>query len=551
MPQSEAGPVSFGSEDPTSTIRATVRRKAITVGEHTHAPTARQGKVRAVAQAARSRVTRRHAGIVADVVAVALIALAVHVFFAGGFPANDSWHTLIWGDELAGGRLPDYVVPFAPTPHPLLILYAAALSPLGSAVEPALQLTAMVALGVIAVGLFRLGTRLYAWPVGLLAAVLVLTRDRFLYLTSRGGVDVMALALIVAAAVLEARRSRRGWPVLALLLCAGLLRPEAWLFAAAYWLWLVPARDWRALVGLGALAAAAPVLWGLSDYVVTGDPLWSLHGTQTLAGFLERQTGVAAVPDRAWSSLDVILTQPLVIIGVCGLVAGLVLRTRSTLLPAAILGLQGAAFVGLAIFQLPLNERYLLPAALVLILGAAVAGLGWVGFRAGGKVRAIWIPTGIVAVVIMAALLPGYLPTVDSVRDKVVARQAVGADLEALLRSDPVRRAVARCGPLVSPSNFRRPQIAYATNQAEESVRDVAVGLPRERGVYVRAVTKAELPAAEKGKGRAPVNFRDFLRDIGPPEIRVPPGYSRLGRGRFWIAYSRCGGSAGQAKTNS
>ncbi len=487
----------------------------------------------------------------ADVVSVALIALGVHVFFAGGFPANDSWHTLIWGDELAGGRLPDYVVPFAPTPHPLLILYAAALSPLGSAVEPALQLTTMVAFGVIAVGLFRLGTRLYAWPVGLLAAVLLLTRDRFLYLTSRGGVDVLALALIVAAAVLEARRSRRGWPVLALLLCAGLLRPEAWLFAAAYWLWLVPARDRRALAGLGALAAAAPVLWALSDYVVTGDPLWSLHGTQTLAGFLERQTGVAAVPDMAWTSLDAILKQPLVIIGVCGLVAGLIFRRRSTLLPAAILGLQGAAFIGLAVFQLPLNERYLLPAALVLILCAAVAGLGWVGLRARGKVRAVWIPTGIVAVVIMAALLPGYLPTVDSVRDKVVARQAIGADLEALLQSDPVRSAVARCGPLVSPSNFRRPQIAYATNQAEESVR-VALGtLPRDRGVYLRAVTKRELTPGDTGKGRAPVNFTDFRRDIGPGELRLPPGYSRIDRGRFWIAYARCGGSGGQAKTNS
>ena len=507
--------------------------------------------MRAVAQVARDRVTRRPTALVADVVAVVLIALGVHVFFAGGFPANDSWHTLIWGDELASGQLPDYVVPFAPTPHPLLILYAAALSPLGTAVEPALQLTTMIAFGVIVVGLFKLGTRLYAWPVGLLAAAILLTRDRFLYLTSRGGVDVLALAFIVAAAVLEARRSRRGWPVLVLLLCAGLLRPEAWLFAAAYWLWLVPARDRRALVGLGALAAAAPVLWALSDYVVTGDPLWSLHGTQRLAGFLKRQTGLAAIPDRAWTSLGAIMTEPLVIIGVCGLVAGLVLRRRSTLLPAAILGLQGAAFIGLAVFQLPLNQRYLLPVALVLTLFAAVAAFAWVGFRDQGKVRAVWMPAGIVAVVIIAAFLPGYLPTVDSVRDKVVARQAVGADLEALLRRDPVRRAVASCGPLVSPSNFRRPQIAYATNQAEESVRDVKFGLPRERGVYVRAVMKRELPAAEKGKGRAPVNFRDFNRDIGPAELLSPPGYSRLDRGRFWIAYARCGGSAGQAKTNS
>ena len=38
---------------------------------------------------------------------------------------------------------------------------------------------------------------------------------------------------------------RAGWPVLALLGLAGLLRPEAWLFAGVYWLYLWPARSPR------------------------------------------------------------------------------------------------------------------------------------------------------------------------------------------------------------------------------------------------------------------------------------------------------------------
>ena len=42
-------------------------------------------------------------------------------------------------------------------------------------------------------------------------------------------VDVPFLALVLAAATLEAARPRRGLPVLALLAVAGLLRPEAWL----------------------------------------------------------------------------------------------------------------------------------------------------------------------------------------------------------------------------------------------------------------------------------------------------------------------------------
>ena len=41
------------------------------------------------------------------------------------------------------------------------------------------------------------------------------------------------------------QRPRAGWPVLALLALAGLLRPEAWLFSVAYWLYL--ALDFRSL----------------------------------------------------------------------------------------------------------------------------------------------------------------------------------------------------------------------------------------------------------------------------------------------------------------
>ena len=58
---------------------------------------------------------------------------------------------------------------------------------------------------------------------------------------------------------LEVKRPRAGWPVLALLALAGLLRPEAWLFSAAYVVWL---RDWRLLAArrlrAGAVVPARP-----------------------------------------------------------------------------------------------------------------------------------------------------------------------------------------------------------------------------------------------------------------------------------------------------
>src|SRR5688572_2678000 len=45
-----------------------------------------------------------------------------------GYPGYDAAWALVWGGEIAGGELPDYRVPFAPTPHPLANLVAVPLS---------------------------------------------------------------------------------------------------------------------------------------------------------------------------------------------------------------------------------------------------------------------------------------------------------------------------------------------------------------------------------------------------------------------------------------
>jgi hypothetical protein len=469
-----------------------------------------------------------------------LIAVVLYLVFSGGFPANDSWHTLLWGLELARGQVPDYEAPLAPTPHPLLILYAAVLSPIGGA-NPALQLTCMIAFGAVALGLVKLGTRLYALPVGLLAAAVLLTRDQFLNLGVRGNVDVLALAPIVWAAVLETGRSRRGWPVLVLLLIAGLIRPEAWLLSLAYWLWLLPRRRWGARIGLGALAAAAPLLWALSDFLVTGDPLWSLHGTQELAGILERQTGLPALPERTWQAFAFTLTPPIAILGGLGLVAGLLLRPKKSGLLVAIIAVAVGAFACLAAFALPLHERYLLPAALVLILFAAVVPLGWVSLRARTRARNVWRVMGVITLGVMAALLPSQLAAAAALRTDLVANQAIGSDLTALLDNDAIRRTLARCEPLVVPSNFRRPQIAYVTGRREEAVRVAKRRLRAERGVYVRAKTREELASSGYPLAPAPADFYSFRRDIGPARARSSPGYSPLASSRFWIVSARCG----------
>src|SRR6185312_12660245 len=101
-----------------------------------------------------------------------------------------------------------------------------------------IMVLAYASLGLIAYFVYRLGATWFDRWVGVLAAVIVLTRAPFLSNGLRAYVDLPYIALCLGALYIEARKPRAGWPVLALLVPAGLLRPEAWGFAIAYWLWL-------------------------------------------------------------------------------------------------------------------------------------------------------------------------------------------------------------------------------------------------------------------------------------------------------------------------
>src|SRR5947209_9388431 len=289
-----------------------------------------------------------------NALAAAAVGLLILAWFGHAFLNYDTFYALVWGDDLVHGRGPQYQVPVAPTPHPLATAVGALASLFGDAGEGVMLGVVLFGIGWLVVGLFWLGRESFAWPVGLLGAAIFATRVPPLNYGIRGYVDLPAIAFIVWAAVLEARRPRRGWPVLVLLGLAGLLRPEAWLFLAAYWLWLFPALDWPARLRYAALAAAAPAIWLLSDLLVTGDALWSLHGTRDLAQQLGRKTGIVNVPKVMPRRLGESMRLPELIASVIGFVAGLKWMRDRTLLPAAIAIINGLAYVAFGIAELPL-----------------------------------------------------------------------------------------------------------------------------------------------------------------------------------------------------
>src|ERR1043166_7690002 len=110
-------------------------------------------------------------------------------------------------------------------------------------------------------GVYRLGRIAFTPLVGAIAAALLLSRFDFGFLAARGYIDIPYMALVVWAAVLEAARPRRGVPVLVTLALAGMLRPEAWVLAGMYWLWLFPRATRRERIPYAALAAVGPLVW--------------------------------------------------------------------------------------------------------------------------------------------------------------------------------------------------------------------------------------------------------------------------------------------------
>src|SRR6201995_5937302 len=228
---------------------------------------------------------------------VAGVSAVLLLIFPLGFPNYDTIYALVWGRELAEGHSPDYGAALPPTPHPLTDLIGLVTSPFGEAPITVIMILAYLSLGLIAYFVYRLGTVWFDKWVGVLAAVIVLTRAPFLSNGLRAYVDLPFIALCLGALYIEARKPRSGWPVLALLVPAGLLRPEAWGFAIAYWLWLafeVGRSDqlgerklgklevkgwsiaWRRersnteLAWLGLLALGGPVIWVLFDAGTTG-----------------------------------------------------------------------------------------------------------------------------------------------------------------------------------------------------------------------------------------------------------------------------------------
>ncbi len=472
-----------------------------------------------------------------EILAVAGLAVLLRVITGVGFANYDTLYALAWGGQLARGQTPAYAVAIAPTPHPLLELAGLVLYPLG----PRAVVDVVVALGFLALAgcalvIYRLGESWFSRAAGALAALIFITRVPVLSYGVRAYVDIPYLLLILSALLVESRRRRAGAPVLALLALAGLLRPEAWVFSALYWLYvmdLVPRRlrdPARPRPGrshalrLTLLAAAAPIVWLGSDLLVTGDPLWSLKNTRHTASTLGRVSGIAHVPEYIPRRLGEILRPPVLVGALVGGVLSLWwLRARA--LPGAAAGaLAVLVFAAFATAGLPINTRYAFLAAAILCIFCGAGVFGWLALAPGDPRRRWWAGAGALVLVALIAYAPASYRGAHREMRKLARQQSIEGELVALARDGTVN---LRCGPVGVPNHAPVPLLALYMKASPAEVVSLQSG-HISSGVYVDPADR-----------EVEVDYVLDPRDPHQP-VSVPAGFGFVRANRSWMVFARC-----------
>ena len=458
----------------------------------------------------------------------AAIALGLWAWIGVGFANYDTLYALTWGQQLARGQTPQYALSIAPTPHPLLTAVGFLLTPLGpGGAEDAVVVLAYLALGALGYVVYRLGAEWFSRPAGILAAAIILTREPILSYGIRAYVDVPYLVLVLCALLVETRRRAAGAPVLLLLAAAGLLRPEAWLFAAAYWLWLWRGhrRSPRDLWRLALLAAAAPLLWALSDLLVTGNAFWSLTKTRDTAATLHRVRGLQNVPYTGARRIGEVLREPVLVAAAVGGALSLVwLRARAWLGAAAGAGAV-LAFAVLGAGGLPLVTRYVFLISALLAIFAGGGVFGWQRMLHGWRRRRWQIAAALVAIALVA-FIPSQAHRLDNTFSALRRQRQIQDDLVSLVS----RGAISlRCGEVGVPNHRPIPLLALRLHARPGEIVSAKVRTLK-RGTYVDPAT-AEVR-------------RDYTVDPHDPRsfvASVPSGFTLVGGNASWRVYRRCG----------
>ena len=360
---------------------------------------------------------------------------------------------LIWGREIVHG---DLSTTSGPSWKPLPILVTAPTALLGDTAQQQIWLVVARAGALAALALaYRLAWRLEGPVAGVIAAVALLCSSGYATRTFRG--DSEGLLVAIAFGAVEAHLRGRRWLTFGLIVAATLMRPELFVFAVGYGLWLVwvvptaaPRRRTLAIVtAAGVLVVAA---WLIPEEIGSGElfraasrALLPVAGSPATADFPFLATFTNAAAALPW---------PLYAAGLWYVLAAIVAVRRRRVDGSARLALALAAIATATMVLIALmaqagftgNIRYLtIPIGLTGIVGGA--GLARLGKLAWARLGPRW---GVVAIVLGASVVaPFAAHAVVRTRDEVRSGQretALYAALPDAIARAGGRAAVLRCG---------------------------------------------------------------------------------------------------------
>ena len=465
------------------------------------------------------------------------LALLVVLAFVGFFvrqtyPNYDSYYSLLWGREILDLQLPSFEAYRAPTEHPLAVVFGAVLSIFGDGADRLLVLLTLLSLVALAAGTYRLGRVCFTPFVGAIAAFLVVTRFDFPSLAVRGYIDIPFMATVVWAGALEAARPRRGTIVFVLLAAAGLMRPEAWLLAGLYFLWMSWNATWVERFRYAALTAIGPVLWALTDFIVTGDPLFSLNSTQDLAEELRRQKSGSVVLEALPQFLRATVKTPVYFAGLAGIAIALWKFPLRFVIPGILFLVGSCAFVASGIAGLSVIVRYLMVPSVMLCLFAGVTLGGFTMLPRGTRMRRAWAFGAAAALVLGLAYTSINPPSLKRFDSELTFRGDAGRSLRSLLTTQAVGDSL-RCGAVSVPTHKLIPDTRWILDLGEDDV--VARSDPSE----------SSRRKARYGVAVFPIGRRNVLRTgfavRTDTTTQVPGrGFRRVAVDRYFAAYVRC-----------
>jgi hypothetical protein len=450
---------------------------------------------------------------------VAGVAVLLKLVYGPWYLNYDARYALLWARDALRGVTPEYTADFAPTPHPLETAASILALPFGQGGAVLMSWLILLAFGLLVWLTYRLGAELFHPAVGIVAALVVLTRPALERDALLGYQDTAFAVLIVLAVLLEARRPRRGEAVLALLAVAGLMRPEAWVLGGLYFLWMWPGADTAQRARLLGLTVAAPVVWALSDLIVTGDALHSLHGTADLAEAVDRRRDIADAPYWTAQYYGYTLREPLVIGIPVGLFFAWRFRRREAILPLVVVAAMTLVFMIGPAFGLPLIGRYVRTPSVLLSLFYGLAVCGFLTLH-DPRARRLWMWIGIACAALSVLFLPWHIGMLSDLERRLDRDGAMYTALRETAHAPAVRQAVARCGGRITATDYRPlPHLRWWLGTGPGSVGTTFAGASPRADVML-------LPR------RVPLMRRFYQENF--PRQAAPAGWTEIYRNGLW-----------------